>query len=374
MKFCKSCILPDTRPNLIIDDDGICNACNFHKLKKKINWVERKTRLSKLVKDIKHNNKNGYDCIIPVSGGKDSTWQVVECLKLGLKPLAVTWKTPARTNIGQRNLDNLIKLGVDHIDYQINPKIEAKFMLKAFKKYGSTAIPMHMAIFNIPLKFALQFNIPLIVYGENSAQEYGGDKKLSESYFINEEWLRNYGLTNETSPKDWISSHLSKKDLTAYNGPNWANLKKQNVKAIFLGYFMKWDVENSFKIAKKVGFKIRKVGPKIGFYNYSDIDCSFISIHHWLKWYKFGFTRDMDNLSLEIRNKRISRTSALNILRKKGIKSPTYDIKLFCKFVGISTIEFNKICEKFRNKRIWEKVNNNWVIKNFILDEYFFKK
>ena len=119
MKFCKSCILPDTRPNLIIDEDGICNACNFHKLKKKINWVERKKRLSKLVKDIKYNNKNGYDCIIPVSGGKDSTWQVVECLKLGLKPLAVTWKTPARTNIGQRNLDNLIQLGVDHIDYQI---------------------------------------------------------------------------------------------------------------------------------------------------------------------------------------------------------------------------------------------------------------
>jgi hypothetical protein len=116
----------------------------------------------------------GYDCVIPVSGGKDSTWQVVKCLEYGLNPLAVTWKTPARTEVGAQNLANLVALGVDHIDYQINPKVERRFMLKALERFGSTAVPMHMALFSIPLTVAVRFEIPLVVWGENSALEYGG--------------------------------------------------------------------------------------------------------------------------------------------------------------------------------------------------------
>ena len=139
MIICNSCILPNTRPHLIIDKNGLCNACNQFNLKTNINWNARKKELLKIVNDAKKNS-SGYDCLIPVSGGKDSTWQVVECLKLVHKPLAVTWKTPERTIIGQRNLVNLVNLGVDHIDYQINPKVEAKFMLKTFKN-GTTAIP-----------------------------------------------------------------------------------------------------------------------------------------------------------------------------------------------------------------------------------------
>ena len=107
----------------------------------------------------------GYDCLIPVSGGKDSTWQVIKCLEYGLNPLCVTWKTPARTQLGQQNLDNLVGLGVDHIDYQINPKVERKFMLEAFKRFGSTAVPMHMAIFSIPAQIAARFRIPLDCLG-----------------------------------------------------------------------------------------------------------------------------------------------------------------------------------------------------------------
>jgi len=371
MIFCNSCILPNTRPNLIIDKNGLCNACNQFNLKTNINWNARKKELLKIVNDAKKNSF-GYDCLIPVSGGKDSTWQVVECLSLGLKPLAVTWKTPARTIIGQRNLDNLVNLGVDHIDYQINPKVEAKFMLKTFKKFGTTAIPMHMALFNIPLTLACKFNIPLIIYGENSANEYGGTKKLAQSYKINQEWLQKYGVTHGTKAEDWISKELSKKDLNAYLGVNWEEIKKKKIKPIFLGHFLNWDIHKTLKISKKFGFKVRKEGPKVGIYNYADIDCSFISIHHWLKWYKFGFNRDMDNLSLEIRNKRLSRKDAIKYLTNKGIKPPMEDIRLFCKFVGISVKEFEKISNKFRNKDIWKKVKKNWMIKDFIIKNWKF--
>ena len=369
MIFCKKCILPDTRPNLFLNAEGVCNACNQFSNKNKINWGHRKKQLINLIKKIKKKGDN-YHCLVPVSGGKDSTWQVIQCLKLGLKPLAISWRTPGRNNIGQQNLNNLISLGVDHIDYTINPKVEAKFMLSSFKKYGSTAIPMHMALFNIPLNIADKFNIPMIIYGENSAQEYGGDKNHVESYSINQNWLNKYGVTQGTNANQWVSRNLSKLDLIAYQSPNWNSLSKKNIKAIFLGQFIKWDVKLTYELSKKYGFKERKEGPKVGIYNYTDIDCDFISIHHWLKWYKFGFVRDMDNLSLEIRNKRITRNKAIRYLVKKGIKEPKEDILKFCKFVGISIEEFNNICDKFRDRQIWEKKGNKWFLKNFLIDSW----
>ena len=143
-----------------------------------------------------------------VSGGKDSTWQVIKCLEYNLKPLAVTWKTPHRTKIGEDNLKNLINLGVDHIDFTINPQVESKLMYNSFKKFGTPLIPMHLAIYNLPVRIAQFFNISLIVWGENSAFEYGGHNK-GFSKFINTDWIKNYGATNGTEMKDWISSDLS---------------------------------------------------------------------------------------------------------------------------------------------------------------------
>lgn len=317
MIYCKKCILPETRPNISIGEDEICNACKAHGQKKSINWNDREQAFISVIKNAKSRSK-GYDCLIPVSGGKDSTWQAVKCLEHGLNPLAVTWKTPARTKLGQENLDNLVRLGVDHIDYQVNPKVEARFLLKSLEKYGTTAIPMHMALFNIPLTIAARFGIPLVVWGENSAFEYGGTEKEQKGFRLDGRWLKRFGVTQDTTAKDWVSEDLSEKELTPYFGPSDAELERAEVLAIFLGYYFPWDVETSLKVALDKGFKIRESGPKVGYYNYADIDCDFISIHHWLKWHKFGFTRTMDNLCLEIRNGRMTRDKTIEVLKKRG--------------------------------------------------------
>jgi len=170
MNYCQRCILPDTRPGIVLDEKGICSACRNFDLRKTIDWEAREAAFDKVVANAKKLSK-GYDCLIPVSGGKDSTWQVVKCLERGLNPLCVTWKPPGRTTIGQKNLDNLVNLGVDHIDYTINPNTEREFMLAALKRFGATGVAMHMALFNLPLKVALQFEIPLVIWGENSAFE-----------------------------------------------------------------------------------------------------------------------------------------------------------------------------------------------------------
>src|SRR5688572_26270318 len=187
VKYCGTCITPWNRPNIRFDANGRCN-CATQADKRQIDWAARARDFSAVVANAKSRSR-GYDCLVPVSGGKDSTWQIVTCLEHGLKPLAVTWRAPGRTAIGQRNLDNLIRIGVDHIDYSIDPEVEKKFTLAAFEKYGSTAIPMHMAIFSIPLRLAVKFEIPLVVWGENSAFEYGGADESRTGFKLDAAWL-----------------------------------------------------------------------------------------------------------------------------------------------------------------------------------------
>ena len=369
MKYCSRCIIPDTRPNIQMDASGVCNACRAHESKPVIDWENRRKSFAAVVENAKSRSK-GYDCLIPVSGGKDSTWQVMKCLEYGLKPLAVTWKTPGRTQIGQHNLDCLVKLGVDHIDYQISPSVERRFVYRAFKKFGSTAIPMHMALFNIPLTLAVRFDIPLIVWGENSAFEYGGDADERTGFQLDDRWLRRYGVTHGTTAADWVGGDLTSQDLTAYFGPGEAELKAKGVLAVFLGYYFSWDPVVSLSAARSSGFKSRVEGPKTGYYDYADIDDDFISIHHWLKWYKFGFTRLFDNLSLEIRNRRMSRGQAIEKLREFGTQTPVDDIKSLCSFLEVRQDHFYEIAESFRNRKVWSRKGGQWFIEDFLISDW----
>jgi hypothetical protein len=282
----------------------------------------------------------------------------------------VTWKTPGRTEIGQRNLDNLVRLGVDHIDYQINPRVERKFMYRSFVQLGSTAVPMHMALFSIPLTIAVRFRIPLVIWGENSAFEYGGSDEERTGFRLDDRWRRKYGVTHGTTASDWIDDELSAKDLSAYFGPSDAELSDAGVLAAFLGYYFPWDPETSLSAAVAHGFQVRDEGPKTGYYNYADIDDDFISIHHWLKWYKFGFTRLFDNLSLEIRNGRITRDDAIAIVRQSGPQTPHADIARMCDFLGITTARFYEVAETFRNPRVWTQRERCWTIDNFLINDW----
>ena len=367
LKWCKLCVLPSTRPNINFNKSEICSACLSSKEKKKIiDWKSRELEFIKVVKRVK-KKKCDYDCLIPVSGGKDSTWQVITALKYNLKPLCVTWKTPVRSKIGIQNLENLIKLGVDHYDVTINPDVEKYFCYQTFVKFGSPAIPMHMALHSIPLNIAEKFKIPLILWGENSAFEYGGSNKKLKGKRLDNKWREKYGVYPNLSLKKFVNKKISLRDLNIYKVQK--NIK--NTEELFLGYFFKWDPVKIFNIVKNFNFKSLSK-PKIGFYNFADIDDNFIiTIHHWMKWYKFGFTRVFDNLSLEIRNGRISRQKAIQVIRNSGFK-PTKEIKEFCNYININEKKFFKICENFRNKDIW-KYNirkRKWILENSIFKDY----
>lgn len=370
MRYCKECVLPDTRPGITLDKDGVCNACAGHRLKKhQIDWNKREAAFRAVIKEAKAKSR-GYDCIIPVSGGKDSTWQVVKCLEYGLKILAVTWRTPGRTAVGQANLDNLINLGVDHIDFSISPRVERLFTYKALLKTGSTAVPMHMAVYTIPLRIAVQYDIPLVVWGESPFMEYGGDAKDRQSDALDHAWLKKHGILQGTSAKDWIDKDLTAKDMLPYTLPTQAEFKKKQIRSIFLGFYFQWDPAESLRVAKSAGFQARKEGPKLGYYNYADIDCDFISVHHHFKWLKFGFTRLFDNLALEIRNGRMARERAVEIIRDRGDQTPHEDIAKLCEFLQITKSHYREIEEKFRNSAVWSQEGGKWKIKNFLIKDW----
>ena len=361
MRYCGRCILPDTRPGLEIGPDGVCSACAAHGLRDAVDWAARRRRFGEIVDRVRALGRP-YDCVIPVSGGKDSTWQTATCLDAGLHPLAVTWRPPGRTAIGEANLRNLVELGVDHIDFSISPKVERAFTLKAFERFGSTAVPMHMAIFNVPLTVAARFDVPLVVFGENSAIEYAGEEG---SPTLDADWVRRFGVVHGTTADDWVGDGLTRQDLTPYFAPD-----AEGIEAIFLGWFHEWDPTMTAAVAAQHGFRAREEGPRTGLYEHTDIDDDFISLHHWMKWFKFGFTRTWDNLSLEIRNGRLTRDEAIDVLRERQDETPHADITAFCRWAGITEDRFFEIAETFRNPDVWTRRDGAWVIDDFLIEDW----
>ena len=376
MRYCARCILPETRPGIIVDINGVCSGCRGHEDKEhKINWESRSKTFNEIVSNAKERALS-YDCIIPVSGGKDSWYQIIKSQSEGLNILCVTWRTPMRTKIGQQNLERMIaNFGVDHIDFSINPDVEKKFMVAAFEEKGATGIPMHMALFAIPFRLATQMQIPLIIWGENPQLEFGGPEADRLITDLDLEWIAKYGVTNQTKREDWIGINgLTEADLIPYALPTNLELKAFQPKSIFLGSFFKWNSFNNAQIATQHGFESNSSHKKTGHWDFADIDCHFIALHHFLKWYKFGTLRSFDNLSIEIRHGLINRNQAIESLEKIGVEAPIDDIKQFCDFVEKPINWFWNTAENFRNKTIWKIEDNIWQIPNFISNKWTWRE
>ncbi len=369
MRYCKTCISCDTRPNLVLDDEGICNACRNHQLKATIDWDERASEFLRLAGQIRER-AHGYDCLIPVSGGKDSTWQTLTCLRHGLTPLTYSYVPPLRTEVGRRNLDNLISLGVDHFEYRINPDVERTLLLESFERLGNPGVLMHRAIYNTSRRLACQFKIPVVVWGEDSVFEYGGRNAADPTRPIDEDWLSQFNYAGRADGSDWVNEVVDSKSTSALAPVSDSEIEAAGVRDLFLGRYFRWDPVEVAKVAMEAGMQVGNDGPRTGAYDFSDMDDELISVHHYLKWFKFGFTRSFDNLSIEIRNGRLNRAQAVAQLRKSKEQRPDADIKAFCGFTDISVERFDVICEGFRNPDIWYRDGAVWKIRDFLIPDW----
>jgi len=343
MKYCKRCLYPDTKPQLIFNQDRICSACINYEKKKTIDWDKKRKEFKEILEKYRSKNKTNYDCIIPVSGGKDSHYQTYVIKKeFGLNPLVVNFHPHDQTELGKENLENLKKIGVDCIEFSPNPEIYLKLARFGLKELGDFQWPEHLGIFTIPVQMAVKFNIPLIIWGENPQLEYGQPTDVNKDTILDREWNEKNGgyFLDKIKPIDMIKYGFELDELRSYIYPTDDEIRKVGVTGVFLGSYVNWDIFNQLEIVKKIGFK-ENSGNKEGTYDgWENLDVYFTVFHDYFKFLKYGFGRATDHASIEIRLGRITREEGLELVKQYEGKIPRKYLGEFLKIADILMVNF----------------------------------
>lgn len=358
LTYCRRCVMPDTKPDLLLDDQGICNACRSYERRVEIDWDARKQELLQVLERYRRHDGSNWDCIVPVSGGKDSTYQVVRMLQLGLNPLCVTSTTCDLSPLGRRNIENLKRLGVDYVEMSPNPLVRAKLNRIGLTQVGDISWPEHVGIFTIPVRAAVQFNVPLIVWGENSQNEYGGPAAAADHNVLNRRWLEEFGGLLGLRVSDLIGMEgLEARHLIPYSYPSDEELARVGVTGLFLGYYLPWDGLSNALIAQANGFATYDKVVEGSMVNYENLDNHQTGIHDYFKFLKFGFGRATDLACLHIRRGRLTREDGLDAVKRLDGKFPwEYLGKPLADILApleMSVDEFVKVCDQFTNKKLF---------------------
>ena len=374
MKYCKKCLSPHTKPYIRFNHDGVCNACLAHETKQRsldrINWKERGSEFDKIVQNAKVQKKPIYDALVPVSGGKDSITQVHRLLKYNLRILAVNVDYGIKTEIGHQNLNIVPEMGANLVIYRPELTLHKKLIRIGFEKFGDPDLLSHTLLHAFPLHVALNFDIPLVLLGENSAFEYGGENQLAQLPEINREWFSRYAANQDRDAR-YVSRnfHIPMEKLLLYDFPD--DLNFSGTRAIFSSHFFYWDSETHLDIAKSYGFKTLNQPGEGTFRNYVGLDEKINRIHQYLKVLKFGYGRATDHACEDIRNGRITRDEAKDLIRRYDLLPPSdYFVDDFISFVGISRKRLFQILERYRNLEIWSRnKHGEWYIPGHLEDE-----
>ena len=368
INYCQKCLFPETKPDLSFDENGVCSACLSSELKDQgIDWNQRKSEFEKIIENYRKDGI-GYDCLIPVSGGKDSTYQAYFMKEVcGMNPLCVCFETTYATEIGNQNLDNLSKLGIDVIHFKKNHPVYKKMVIESFKRIGDEMWPNHIGIFTIPVMFAVKMNIPLIIWGENSQMEYGGpDLRSVQSRVLNRKWLEEFGGLLGNRIEDMIGvDGITKKELTPYFYPPDEDIERVGVTGIFLGSYFYWDARKQLDIILKKGFKVKEDGPIEGTYtNYENLDERLVGLHDYLKYVKYGFGRATDHVCIDIRNKRMDREEGIKKVLEFDGKYPHYGIQSFIEYSQMTKEEIDEIIDSFTNPILFQQNENGKFLRD----------
>ena len=353
MKRCSRCGLPETYETIEFDDFGVCNICRQHEFKKeKIDWGERKKMLDILVQE--HRGQYDYDCLIPFSGGKDSTFTLYYLVKeYRLKPLVVQFNHGfLRPNLLSNNERTFRKLGVDFLSFTPNWKVVKRLMLESLIRKGDFCWHCHTGIFSYPMHVAIKYQVPLVFWGEPSS-EYTAYYDYRENDIEQVDEVRfnryvNLGITAEDM-RGMIADGLDfdPRDLAPYTYPPVRDLKRLRYQSVCLGSFIPWDARGQAEIImQELGWKGDQVeGMPPGKYPYEKIECYMQGVRDYLKYLKRGYARVSQMTALDIRNGRMEKAEAESLVREwEGKKPPS--LQLFLEYLDLSEDEFNKIVRK----------------------------
>jgi N-acetyl sugar amidotransferase len=347
LKRCTKCLLPETHETIIFDEEGVCNICRQNEYKKgKIDWAKKKNELGELVEQ--YRGKYDYDCIVPFSGGKDSTWTLYYLMKeFKLKPLVVRFDHGfLRPNLNENTLRTMRNLGADFHSFTPNWKVVQKLMLQSFLEKGDFCWHCHSGIFSYPMWVAIRYNVPLIFWGEPSAEytsyfSYEQAEEVDEKRFNR---VTNLGIS-AVDMAVRLGGELDERDFKPYTYPPLKELRKIGYRSVCLGSYIPWDVKAQSKIIQdELGWQgdlVENVPPG---YNYEKIECYMQGVRDYIKYIKRGYTRPTHLASIDIRHDRLTREEGLDMISKyEGKKPPSLEI--FLEMVGLSEDEFFKIAQ-----------------------------
>ena len=345
MKRCIQCGLPETHETIAFNSEGVCNICLQQKTKhENIDWSANKKVLGELIEE--HRGKYDYDCIVPFSGGKDSTWTLYYLMKeYNVKPLVVRFDHGFfRPNLEQSMKRTLRRLGADCMTFTPNWDVVRRLMLQSFLEKGDFCWHCHTGIFSYPMWIALEKRVPLIFWGEPSA-EYTAYFSYDQVEEVDEKRFNRY-INLGISADDMhvrLGGSIDRRDLKPYSYPPLKALRQLNYKSVCLGSFVPWDVpRQSAIIESELGWKgdlVENVPPQ---YNYEKIECYVQGVRDYIKYIKRGYSRPSHLIALDVRNGRMKKEEGANLIaRYEGRRPPSLD--LFLDFIGLTEAEFLEI-------------------------------
>lgn len=346
---CRLCIYPDTRPDTHFVD-GVCSGCRSYAERASIDWDLRLKALRTLIAQAKERGA-AYDCVVPVSGGKDSHFQVLKMRELGARVLAVNAATDMLSEIGRRNLDNIKRL-CDVVEYTPNVEVRKKLMRVGLQWVGDLSFPEHCAIWAIPTRIACQMRIPLVVWGEQPQREYASPADVPIPEQLNAKWVSQFGGMLGLRLNDTIGwEGLTADDVAPFRFPTDAELETANVVGIWLGDYLDWDGWKNAFIAQQHGFECLPHPVETSLANYENLDNLVTVLRDWFRFLKYNYTRGTDIACNHIRRGRLTRTEAL-ALEETTITFPHTSlgkpIDEVLAYIGLTRWQFEKECERWQ--------------------------
>ena len=368
IQYCRKCLNVSTRPGSEFFYDGDCFPCAFKHSAPKQEKIQQD--LEKIIQFGRSTTSNGYDCVVGVSGGKDSTRQAMYVRDIfGMKPLLVSMNYPSEqlSLLGVENLSNLVEQGFDCVSVSLGAQTWRKAMKFAFETYGNWAKATEFPLHAIVPRVAISYNIPLIWWGESGATSLGDMAELSE-----EPWDASrlkYGNTLSGGQTEWLQqSGIPPRKLALYEYPSNEEMEKANLKIVYMDYFME-DFTNfaNGNFSALRGLSVRRPNPlkDADFFGTSMLDENFININMYIRYLKFGFGRATDLVNLEIREGRMSRDEGIRLVKLYDGSFSKEIMSEFCVYIGITEKKFWEVVDRFYNRELFEKKDVGVYIPKF---------
>ncbi len=372
MRYCARCLYPENHPlHLTFDDEGVCSGCRIHEEKDKLDWAERRDRLSRLLDSYRQRSGANYDCVVPVSGARNSYF-ITDVIRreFGLNPLLVTYNTHYTTPRGHRNLAYLrTSFDVDCYTMLLGADLLRQVTERTLELLGSMYWHCLAGQTVLPAKVAVQYKIPLIVWGAHQGLDQVGMFSHCDETEMTRKYRKDHDLMG-LEAEDLVNeaAGLPERDLRPFFYPNDKDLEAVGVRGIYLGNFIRWDSKAQHEsMIGRYGYETGR--QQRTFDTYNDVDCAHYSgLHDYIKLMKHGYGKATDHACREIRLKRLTRDQAIELVRCYQDVPPT-DAAMFCEWLGISEDALWQVLERHRNPDLWNKdMAGTWRLQTSVVD------